>query len=340
MKILILGAIAVVCALTVGYFVVQDRKSPIISDYGLFIPDLVDQINDVTEIRFTTNHGKFTIHFSSENWRLDVAESYPVRFDHVQKFLIGMSQLRKLDPKTDNPNRHAELNLSGVGIEGSSTILVELGTEQIESIAEVYIGKSGASKKNPQLNEYYVRRPDDNQTWLTESGLEMTTKPFDWLDTTIVDLDDSRVKDIIIVSSAEEPIQIYRSSVDSDNFELGGIPSGYQMRHQYAINNIGDLFGRLDFVEVRSDDGWLDSGTSVTVSTFDGLELNARSGIGDFESFFVFRAQVSDSDKQEILHEVATLNEKFEGWVYKLSNQRMEMINSGLEELIRPVADE
>ena len=340
MKKLILGAIAVVCALTIGYFVVQDRKSPTISDYGLLIPDLVNQINDVTEIRITTNHDKFTIYFGSEKWRLDIAESYPVRFDHVQKFLIGISQLRRLEPKTDNPNRHADLNLSGVGIDGSDTILVELGTQQNESIAEVYIGKSRASTKNPQLNEFYVRNPDDNQTWLTEGRLDLTTKPFDWLDTTIVDLDDSRVKDIIIVSSAEEPIQIYRSSVDSDNFELGGIPSGYQMRHQYAINNIGDLFGRLDFVEVRSDDGWLDSGTSVTVSTFDGLELNARSGIGDFESFFVFRAQVSDSDKQEILHEVATLNEKFEGWVYKLSNQRMEMINSGLEELVRPVADE
>lgn len=337
MKNISLVAIAVLCALTIGYFVGSDRKTPVTHEYGLFFPHLVDQLNDVSQIRITTNQDIFAISDRDNKWRLDVAAHYPVRFDLVQKFLIGMSQLRILEPKTDKPDKHAYLNLAGMGHSDSPTILVVLGTEENDSIAEVYVGKSSLSKKNPGLNEFYVRKPHDNQTWLTESALEVMTDAFAWLDSTIVDIDRNRVEEVIL-ADGETRIRVSRSSPDRGDFVLEGIPTGYELRHQFIINDISDLFGRLAFTEVRSADGWLEGGKTATLSTYDGLELIATAGTGDFDGFFAFKAQAVKSDNDAIVQDADTLNEKFAGWVYKLSSQRIEMINIGLEDLIQPVA--
>lgn len=339
MKKIVFAAILAVCAVTIGYFVIQERQSPTVFDYGLYFPGLVDQINDVTEIRIITNQEKFSIRYMGEKWILDVANNYPVRFELVRNFLIGMSQLRKLEPKTNDSDKHSVLNLLGVGVEGSSTILIELIFSQSEPRAQIFVGTSRISVKNPSLREYYVRDPGESQTWLTESGLEVTTIPFDWIDLEISDLDNSQVREVSIMRSDDKPIRVYQSSIESGNFELEGIPQGYKVRHQYVINDIGDLFRRLNFVDVRLADDWTSSGVSATAFTFSGLKLNAQAGSGDFEGYYVFSAEVDDSVSEEIVNQAAMLNEKFEGWVYKLSDQRTETINSRFEDLIEPVED-
>ncbi len=337
MKNIVFAVTLGVCALIIGYFVVQDRQSPLVSDHALYFPGLVDQINDVTEIRITTDQAKFSIRNLDENWRLDVADDYPIRFDLVQNFLIGMSQLRKLEPKTDDPDRHSVLNLSGVEIEGSSTISIQLIGSQGNLLAQVFVGTSRVSVKNPNLNEFYVRDPGQSQTWLTESSLEVTTVPLDWVDMEISDLDDSQVKEVAIIRSHANPIRVHQSSAESGEFQLEGIPQGYKVRHQYAVNDIGDLFRRLNFVNVRSAEGWTSGSVSVTVVTFSGIKLYAQAGSGDFEEYYSFSAEVDDSDYGEFVNQAVKLNAKYEGWVYKLSNQRIGIINSRFEDLIEPV---
>lgn len=339
MKNIVFAAIVVVCTVIIGYFVVQDRQSPTVSDHGLYFPGLVDQINDVTEIRITASQAKFSIRSIGEKWRLDVADDYPVRFELVQNFLIGMSQLRKLELKTDDPDRHSVLNLSGVDVEGSSTISIELIGSQGSLLAQVFVGTSRVSVKNPNMNEYYVRDPGQSQTWLTESSLEVTTVPLDWVDMEISDLDNSQVKEVAITRSQAKPIRVNQSSTESSEFHLEGIPQGYKVRHQYAVNDIGDLFRRLNFVNVRSAEGWISGSMSVTAITFSGIKLHAQAGSGDFEDYYTFSAEIDDSVDDEILNQAAKLNAKFEGWVYKLSDQRIGTINSRFEDFIEPVGD-
>ncbi len=340
MKKFLFAAILVVCAAIIGYFVFQGRQSSTVSDHGLYYPGLVDQINDVTEIRITTSQVRFSIRNMGEKWRLDVADNYPVRFDLVQKFLIGMSQLRKLEPKTDDPDRHYVLNLSGVDVEDSSTILIELFNSQDRPMAQMFVGKSRVSIKDPNLNDFYVREPAENQTWLTESTLEVTTIPFDWVDTELSDLDDSQVKDVTIIRSDAKSIRVYQSSAEMGNFHLEGVPQGYKVRHQYAVNDIGGLFRRLNFVNVKSAEGWTGSGVSAKAVTFSGIELYAQAGSDEFEDYYLFSVEVGEPVSDEIMNQVAKLNEQYEGWVYKLSDQRTGTINRRFEDLIEPVEDD
>ncbi len=339
MKKIVFATILVVCAAIIGYFVIQDRQTSTVSDHGLFFPGLVDQINDVTEISITADQVKFSIRKMGENWRLDVADNYPVQFELVQNFLIGMSQLRKLEPKTNDPDRHSVLNLSGVNVKDSSTILIELFDSQDHPMAQIFVGKSRVSIKDPNLNDYYVRDPGKSQTWLTESGLKVTTIPFDWVDTELSDLEDSQVKEVAILRSDAKSIRVYQSGAETGNFHLEGVPQGYKVRHQYAVNDIGGLFRRLNFVTVRSADGWTGSGVSAKAVTFSGIKLYAQAGSGEFEDYYIFSAEVDVPVSAEIMDQAAILNEKFEGWVYKLSDQRTGTINSRFEDLIEPVED-
>ncbi|MDE0309449.1 MAG: DUF4340 domain-containing protein [Acidiferrobacterales bacterium] len=337
MKNLTLAAIAVVCVAIIGYFAIQERHSSTVSDRGLYFPQLVDQINNVTEIQFTTSQTRYSIRKMSGKWSLDVADNYPVRFDLVRDFLVGMSQLRILEAKTDDPDRHHLLDLAGVDSEGSRTILIELSDSQLRPLAQLYVGTSRTSVRNPALNEYYVRDVGRSQTWLTEGNLDVTTFPFEWLDLELSDLDNDQVREVVIMRDHGKPVRVYRTSAESSNFHLDGVPQGYKVRHQYVVNDIGKIFRRLDFVDVRSAKGWIDGGVSATAVLFNGIRLHVQVGSGEFAQYHAFSAQADESISEEGMNQVDEMNTKYRGWVYKLSDQRSGIINSQFDDLIESV---
>ena len=339
MKRSLLIGIAVLSIAVIAFFILQDRTSTSnLPDHGLLFPELVDQINDVATISVRTNQSELSVKFENEAWRVKELEYYPARFSLVQNFLIGMSQLRKLEAKTGNPDKHAALDLAGIDVTESPTIKITLLSADSEILADLYIGKQKSSKRNPHLYEYYVREPKQDETWLSESSQLTYSKPFDWLDSEIVDLNENRVREVQIMSGKATPIRVYKSSEADKNYLLTSVPDQHKIRYQYSINDIGEIFRDLRFEDVKISTGWVSRAT-VTAKTFGGLEVTANLGSGEFKDYAVFSADVAEVATTETQDEAVNLNRRWEGWAYKMSDVRLATIETKFDDLVEPITD-
>ncbi len=339
MKRSLLIGIAVLSIGVIAFFILQDRTSTSnLPDHGLLFPELVDQINDVTTISVRTNQSELSVIHENEAWRVKELEFYPARFSLVQNFLIGMSQLRKLEAKTENPDKHAALDLVGIEIMESPTIKITLLSADSEILADLYIGKQKSSRRNPHLYEYYVREPNQDQTWLSESSQLIFSKPFDWLDSEIVDLDENRVREVQIMSHNTTPIRVYKSSGMDKNYQLTNVPDRHKIRYQYSINDIGEVFRDLQFEDVKKSAGWVTRAT-VTAKTFDGLEVIAKLGSGELRDYAVFSTDVDEAATTETQEEAFNLNRRWEGWAYKMSDVRLTAIDKKFDDFVEPITD-
>ena len=334
MNKLVLPLVAIICVAVIGFFILQDTDNESEPSFDLFFPKLVDQIEEVTQISVSTSREKLTIRLIDDEWRLENKDFYPVRFEPVQKLLVGLSQLRKLERKTSDPDRYGELNLAGVGIDGSSTILVELRNSGGGLISSVNIGKSQASMKRPELIEFYVRATEDSQTWLVEGYLEVPSSALGWLDPTIVDIDEERIKRVMIETRPEKLFGVSRRSASSKDFEIFAMPAYSKVRHQYKVNDIGDFFGRLNFYDVKSREFPIREQRALVAVTFDGLRISVLTRKNEDDGFVSFEVSADDDAEDNVKQEAAILAQKFDDWRYKLSEQRMEMINTTLDQLI------
>ena len=339
MKRSLLIGIAILSISIIAFFILQDRTSTSnLPDHGLLFPELVDQINDVTTISVRTNQSELSVIYENEAWGVKELEFYPARFSLVQIFLIGMSQLRKLEAKTGNPDKHAALDLAGIEVTESPTIKITLLSAESEILADLYIGKQKSSKRNPHLYEYYVREPNQDQTWLSESSQLTISKPFNWLNSEIVDLDKNRVKEVQIMSQNTTPIRVYKSSGMDKNYLLTNVPDRHKIRYQYSINDIGEIFRDLRFEDVKKATEWVTRAT-VAAKTFDGLEVTVKLGSGEFKDYAVFTADVAEVATTETQEEAVNLNRRWEGWVYKMSDVRLATIETKFDDLVEPITD-
>ena len=322
-------------ALSIWYFSLDDqRRTDRISDRGLVFPDLIDQINDVREIRIKSFQNSLSLTLQDSVWQVSQFDNYPARLSTVSNFLIGFSQIREIEPKTSNPDKFAALDLAGIEIEKSRSIQVDLLTQDKRILASLLIGKRRQSVRNVLLTELHVREPDADQTWLVESGLTIPAQAIDWIDTEILNLDE-QVDQVTIESPTNQPIKIRRDPQNSENFLLEDLPESHKIRYQFRLNEIGEIFRRLNFEDVKKISDW-ESGITVTARTTDNLLVSAEFGDGESLNFVVVTAQVLENSTPEVVKIAESLNKIWSGWKYRVSNVRRETAELTIFDLVEP----
>ena len=334
-RIPVVLALFALSALSIWYFSLDDqRRSDRISDYGLVFPDLIDQINDVREIRIKSFQHSVSLTLQDSVWQVSRFDNYSARPSTVSNFLIGFAQMRKIEPKTSNPDKFAALDLAGIDIENSPSIHVNLLTQDNRMLASLLIGKRRQSVRNVLLTELHVREPHADQTWLVESGLIIPAQAIDWIDTEILNLDE-QVKQVTIESPTNQPIRVMRDPLDSENFLLEDIPESHKIRYQFRLNEIGEIFRRLNFEDVKRISDWASSST-VTARTTDNLLVSAEFGDGESLNFVVFTAQAMENSTPEVVKRAEALNKIWSGWKYRVSDVRRETAELTIFDLVEP----
>ncbi len=321
--------------MSIGYLTVDNqRRTQSMTDYGLLFPGLLDEINHVVEITVTTFQNSYSLALVDGSWRVSAFENYPAELPAIADFLIRFAQLRKIDMKTNDPEKFAALDLMGPGQVGSPTVMMELLAAENRVLAGLLIGKRRTSVQSAPLTEFYVRKPDENQTWLVESSMRVPADAEGWLDTEIIDLDE-RVQKVTMQPVAERPFVILRESPEHTNFLLMNVPENHKIRHQFRLNDIGNLFHRLKFADVKKVADW-GTGIEVSVQTFDDLKIMAKFGSGEKRNFVRFTAQVLPDAESKIKAEAERLNRKWRGWMYQISDVRRETAELTVADLVAP----
>ena len=119
-------------------------------------------------------------------WYCASAADYPVEWDRIRKLLVQLDQLERWEAKTQDPTRHAAVDLD-TSIQEGQAIEIELFADS-DLVSHVVLGKQQWSPKST-----FARLATEDQTFKCKGHVEVELNPVAWLDTTFCTLERSGI---------------------------------------------------------------------------------------------------------------------------------------------------
>lgn len=360
----------VTVAVVLAAFFSRQQSNEVSREGQLLFPDFIEAINDASEIEGVSGTKHFTLAREEGNrWVVREKSGYPAPLDDVHQLLVGAAQLRRLEPKTSNPDLYAKLGLEGEAVEGTTSLKLTVRQTNGDALAELLIGNTRPGKSDPSLSEYYVRVPDDDQAWLVEGKLPPHRTANDWLDKELLTLDQRRVREAHIIHPDGEEVIVRRDSPSTNDYELTGIPDSAEIESTYAVNRIATALTDVSLNDVKPASELSFSkrtGLSAELTTFDGLRVTIETTQEDDVTYARFSANFDASlvvtdeepksesaDQSETIPEVTgqapnteateqearALNARWQSWAYALPEYLMTDLEQTNADLIKQGED-
>lgn len=261
--------------LIVGALVLtQQQDSTNTSDTPLVFPNLPSVMNDVHDITVVTNNGKITILRSEDSWRVQEKSRYYADMGKVRKTIIGLAELRIVEPKTQNPDLYERLGLQDVDADGSSSVGVSFKDKSGNNLADVIVGNKRMGKGAPGREEVYIRKPGTPQTWLATGQFEVERISDEWLDKTILNFPPKRINRVHILHPDKSVVALRKDNPEDTDYKILGLPPNAKVKSQFTVNNIVSTLGNLSLDDVAPAEQLSvkeDTGVRAALETIDGL---------------------------------------------------------------------
>ena len=272
--ILILATIAIIFIIAALF---SGPTNNVIEGSGDYVfPELLPRVNDVTYIKIQKNDTTLTLTRDNELWTVKENDHYPAAIDKVRQLVLGIGNMKRIEPKTSKPENYEQLGLQDVGTKGAESVEITLIAGSDKKLADLLIGNSKPSKAGSSEKSYYIRTKGDPQSWLAEAKLPEKWQPKDWLDIDILEIKRDRIQQVKVTHQDGELVYIHRDNPGVRDFTLESLQPGEKVTAPYEVNNIATTFTKMTFDDVTSaanakvEDKPL---YTAVLKTFDGLEI-------------------------------------------------------------------
>ncbi|MCY4286608.1 MAG: DUF4340 domain-containing protein [Thiotrichales bacterium] len=289
----VLGLVTLVA---VGAVLFVERGSDTPEPGGdIVFPALLEQVNSVARVRVTGNEGTFTLTRDGDTWVVEDKERYRADPDRVHKLLLGAAGMKRIEPKTSNPERYPKLWLEDPTDEDAKSVGFVLEDTSGAVLADWVLGNRRPSKSDASRTELYIRVADDPQAWLVEGSVPGGGKTIDWLDRVVAHIERERLRTTEVSHADGAVVAVTREALADRHFGLRDVPEGRELDSQYRVNDIGRFLEDLRFEDVAPASS-LDFVGSVDkrleITTFDGLRVHLDSVLRDDNAWVRLRAEV------------------------------------------------
>ena len=366
--VLVLGIVTLVA---VGAVLFVERGSDTPEPGGdIVFPALLEQVNSVTRVRVTGSEGTFAVARDGDAWVVEEKERHPADPDRVHKLLVGAAGMKRLEPKTSDPERYPKLWLEDPTGEDARSVGLVLEDASGTVLADWVLGDRRPSKSDASRTELYIRVADDPRAWLVEGSVPGGGKIIDWLDRVVARIDRERLRTAEIFHTDGPMVAVSKEVPADGDFVLRDIPEGRETDSQYRVNDIGRFLEDLRFEDVAPASS-LDFAGSVDkrleITTFDGLRVRVDSVMRDGDAWVRLRADVDEglvetasadaaaSDGEsasesevasgtlrpldEVRAEAERMNARWQGWAYELPSFKRDYIAKRMDELTRAIEE-
>ncbi len=340
-------------------------QHPVSSSSGqqYLFPELLKQLNEVTEINIVTADQSFTITRSDGHWGLQEKQGYAVNLEKVRDLLIGMGELQIVEEKTTNPKLYEKLGLNEVTEKGSTAVLVTLKKGPDQVIANLLVGNTQPAKVDSSRHEAYVRKPTEKQTLLAMGLSPIAKSSKDWLEQVIVDIEQKRIHLVKVTHADGYEFSISKPAVKDSDYQLNNVPAGQQPKiSPHDFNQMAGMLSRLNLTDVVPEQQ-IDFEKNLTYkavfSSFDGLEVTLVAAHQDGKQFaklavasipVVEKASstgesAADAEKtteetgnndsesttflkveEEVKKEIETLQSRWQGWAFEVPQYKFNTL--------------
>lgn len=316
-------------------------------------PGLAARINDVARVVIERKGDTVTLAKNGDTWAVAEKSGYPANFEKVRKLLVDLAELRPLEKKTSDPSLFADLQLESLKAPNAKSVLVTLKGADGKDIAATYVGKTEFARGGTNNDGVFVRPAKQNQTWLAKGTLGLDQGAVNWVDKSIIDVPHERVEKVVVTQPDGATLTVSRDKVSDAHFTLADVPKGKKVKSDWDVDQLAAPLENLELDDVRPAadvpppaDGKL--GTAE-ITTFDGLVVHLDLLPKDKDTWVSVQASYaapattpSDADMKagklekpaEVQKEVAALNAKTKGWVYKVPDWKLDNLRKKTADLV------
>ena len=341
-SVMIFGAATAVMVIAAAYAVLDQRSpSAIAPDRDPAFPGLIDKVNDVAEIKIQSATDTFTIKRVPNGWGLAEKGGYPVSFEKVKGAIVGLANLKLLEAKTNNPDRYERLEVRDPKVKEAKSKRVALSDGSGTKLAEGIIGRRNASLFGDAGGGTYIRRGNDELSWLAEGTVDIGATPNDWMIRDLVNIDAEAVKRVVIRQPDGAELVIHKSDKKQEKFVVDNIPSGRKLKSDNEGKEVAGGLWRLTLEDVKpASEKKLPAELHKAVfTTFDGLQVEVEVAImgDDYWGRFSASAKNAVGDekaKKEIEKKAKEITDRTKGWHYRLSVGEGERLTTKIKDLL------
>ena len=294
----------------------------------LMFPGLAPRLQDAARIEITHQGKTTTLAKHGDAWGLEDRGGYPVQTSKLRGMLTGLTELRLVEPRTTDPAQFNRLGLEDPnGTVGTSNLLRVLDASG-KPIVAVIVGHRRVRTQGNVPEQVYVRRPEENQTWLAEGSLQVDADPQLWLDRDIMNIDHGRIASV----TATRDDTSLAFARDGQKLVLKS-PAEHPPLDDYKVDDVDRGLELLTFQDVQTDQGAVGEKIGQSVyTTSDGLAVTVMVFKGDKDIWARFAATGSDKSKDE----ADKLNARVHGWTYQLGAWKQTALVPALDDLKAP----
>jgi hypothetical protein len=294
----------------------------------LVLPGLEGALNTVTEVRLSKgDQTRTTLKKGSSDWV--VAErDYPADSGKVRKLLLDLGALNVVEEKTHNPANYPQLGVEDTTAPKAAGTRVAVVAPA--KVYEVIVGKSSSGKSG------FVRVPSTEQALLAAPSLAVEADPKRWLDNTLIDIQQERIKEIEERPGEGPGYTASREKKEQTDFAVSNLPKGRELTSPVAADSIAGALGGMTLDDVRKA-GAPNGDAKVSHAifrTFDGLEVDVAGHKDGTHDLIAITAR---STAKETADEAQKLTTHSQGWEYEIPSYKYDAIFTPLDSLLKPV---
>lgn len=265
-------------------------------------------------------------------WGLADRDLYPVQASVLRAILTGLTELRLMEPRTADPSKFARLGVEDPMAPAGTSNLLRVLDAGGKPLAAIVLGHRRVRTQGHVPENVYVRRPDQNQSWLAEGKLEVSADPQTLIDRDILSLAPARIMSVAVTRGSEH-LELTR---DGDKMVLSA-PAGHPPLEAYRLDDVSRALDNLNLLDVRRarEPAAAPLGTSE-FTAIDGLTVRVTL----FKDGKRLWARIAASGPAAIRADVQALAARLDGWEFELSSWKEQTLLPTLEDLKVPPKDD
>lgn len=330
----ILGAVTAFFLILAVLAVIQQSRSLAPKfDQRPFFPGLTEHINDLGAITITSRSGTFHLQLQQGKWVVAEKDSFPADAGQIRAIAVGVADLTMLEPKTGRADWLTYVGL-GAPDKGGDAVDVTLADMMGKPMAEVVVGHSQGAADELGRQTLYVRRPNENQSWLARGALTPKPNAADWLDKNVINIAANRVKGATVTPAMGPAYTLSRDTKDQQDFKLLELPPGRSLSFDGSPDGVaGAIVGFTADDIAKADQFDFSKAPQSVFHTFDGLDITVKVATKGMDHWATISASGMVPATQT---EASAINARLNGFAFKLPEMKMEQIVPAREVLLKP----